>query len=105
MTICQKSHNKAYIDSLCMVRIFMIQTFATFELLSNEKETNYSLLPISGIGEEVKFAKLAKVAILKCLKNKNEIIASKQYQGDLFEDLMKAYGNACAHYAYLDNIV
>jgi hypothetical protein len=67
------------------------------------EKTNYSPLPISGIGEEVKFAKLAKVAILKCLKNKNEIIASKQYQGDFFEDLMKAYENACAHFGFLIN--
>ena len=67
------------------------------------EKTDFSLLPISGIGEEVKFAKLAKVAMLKCLKNKNEIIASKQYQGDFFEDLMKAYENACAHFGYLIN--
>ena len=63
-------------------------------------------ISISGIGRKTaEFANLAKLAILKCLKKKNEIIASKQYQGDLFEDLMKAYGNACAHYAYLDKIV
>ena len=69
------------------------------------KKTN-PLLSISGIGRKTaKFAKLAKTAILKCLGKKDYIIASTQYQGDLFEDLMKAYGNACTHYAYLDNIV
>ena len=67
------------------------------------EKTNYSPLSISGIGDEVKFAKLAKIAILKCLKNKNEIIASRQYQGNFFEDLMKAYDNACAHFGFLIN--
>ena len=61
-------------------------------------------ISISGIGRKTaEFANLAKLAILKCLRNKNEIIASKQYQGDLFEDLMKAYENACAHFGYLIN--
>ena len=68
------------------------------------EKTNYSSLPISGIGRKTaEFANWAKLAIIKCLKNKNEIIASKQYQGDLFEDLMKAYENACAHFGYLIN--
>ena len=40
---------------------------------------------------------------MKCLKNKKEIIACKQYQGNLFEDLMKAYENACAHFSFLIN--
>ena len=68
------------------------------------EKTNYSSLPISGIGRKTaEFANWAKLAIIKCLKNKNEIIASKQYQGDFFEDLMKAYENACAHFGFLIN--
>ena len=72
----------------------------------NRISKNNPFLSISGIGRKTaKFAVLAKTAILKCLRKKDYIIASVQYQGDLFEDLMKAYGNACAHYAYLDKIV
>ena len=40
---------------------------------------------------------------MKCLRKKDDIIASRQYQGNLFEDLMVAYENACAHYGYLIN--
>ena len=68
------------------------------------EKTNYFSLLISGIGRKTaEFANWAKLAIIKCLKNKNEIIASKQYQGDFFEDLMKAYENACAHFGFLIN--
>ena len=61
-------------------------------------------LPISGIGRKTAdFANWAKLAILKCLRQKDDIIASRQYQGNLFEDLMVAYENACAHYGFLIN--